>query len=101
MRSLSVIITVFALSAPGHLCARQTEPRSKPIDPNRTEPMAKRVTFKTSDGVEIAADYYAPQSGEKGQAPVAVLIHMYPATRSSWQPLVPELLDRGFAVLAY
>src|SRR5207253_9147565 len=61
----------------------------------------KQVTFKTSDGVEIAADYYAPASGEKNHAPLAVLIHMYPATRTSWAPLVPQLSDRGFAVVAY
>lgn len=59
------------------------------------------VTFETSDGVKIAADYYAPnvRAGEK--APVAILIHMFPADRTSWEPLVPKLTEAGFAVLAY
>ena len=39
---------------------------------------------------------------EGERTPVAVLIHMYPATRESWKPLVPVLRDKlGIAVLAY
>ncbi|HPF39154.1 MAG TPA: alpha/beta fold hydrolase [Phycisphaerae bacterium] len=60
------------------------------------------ITFKTSDGVEIEADWY-PAKVEQGQrSPVAILIHMYPATRSSWKPMVPLLRDElGISVLAY
>lgn len=61
----------------------------------------KVVTFKTSDGVQIEADYYPPNVEGDAKAPVAILIHMYPADRSSWKPLVPMLHDIGFAVLAY
>lgn len=97
-------------------------------------PKSQTVSFKTSDGVTIEADYYAPkaagdsvesnpagtkpanaktgdQAGAKPGAtddsakvdkhPVAILIHMYPADRTSWAPLVPKLHDAGFAVLAY
>lgn len=66
-------------------------------------PAKQTVTFETSDGVKIEADYYPPivKSGEK--APVAICIHMYPADRRSWEPLVPGLREGspGFAVLAY
>ena len=62
-------------------------------------PEAEKVTFTTSDGVEIVGDYYAPEGKKK--APCAICVHMYPAERSSWKPLVPDLRARGFAVLAY
>jgi dienelactone hydrolase len=51
--------------------------------------------------VKIAADYYAPDVKPEERAPVAILIHMYPADRTSWEPLVPKLAAAGFAVLAY
>ncbi len=65
------------------------------------------VTFDTSDGVKIAADFYAPtppadkMASQAQKAPVAILVHMFPADRTSWEPLVPELTEAGFAVLAY
>lgn len=63
---------------------------------------AERVTFTTTDGVEVVGDYYAPTTQAAGRrAPCAILIHMFPAERTSWQPLAPSLLERGFAVLAY
>lgn len=66
-------------------------------------PAKQTATFETSDGVVIMADYYPPivKSGEK--APIAICIHMYPADRKSWEPLVPGLREGspGFAVLAY
>ncbi len=68
-------------------------------------PMARAdgevVSFKTSDGVRIEADYYAPQVEGDAKASVVILIHMYPADRGSWKPLIPKLHDMGFAVLAY
>lgn len=63
-------------------------------------PTAKSVEFTTSDGIKIAADYFAP-ADSKQKAPVAILIHMFPADRKSWQPLIGPLHDAGFAVLAY
>ncbi len=62
-------------------------------------PTAERVTFTTSDGVEIVADYYKPK-GEK-RRPCVICVHMYRAERTSWQPLAALLVERGFAVLAY
>ena len=50
------------------------------------------IFFKTSDAVLIAADYYAGV-GVKG----AILLHMMPATRDSWRPLVKKLNDAGLA----
>jgi len=65
------------------------------------------VTFETSDGVKIGADFYAPtppadkKASLAEKAPVAILVHMFPADRASWAPLVPKLTEAGVAVLAY
>ncbi len=59
------------------------------------------ITFPSLDGVQIQADYYPVKTPEKKKTPVAILIHMYPADRSSWKPLVPALRESGVAVLAY
>jgi dienelactone hydrolase len=64
------------------------------------EKKPQRVSFKTADGVTIVGDYYAPvpQAGQK--APIAILLHMYPADRSSWQGFATNLSSVGFAALA-
>ncbi len=92
-------------------------------------PKSQTVSFKTTDDVTIEADYYAPKAASgsskakpadvkaadkaganaatdadshtAGKHPVAILIHMYPADRTSWAPIVPKLHEAGFAVLAY
>ena len=60
----------------------------------------KRVSFQAADGVRIAADYFAPDSGERGPAPMAIVLHMYRSDRSAYAPLVTPLHEAGFAVLA-
>jgi pimeloyl-ACP methyl ester carboxylesterase len=64
-------------------------------------PTAQDAKYETSDGVKIVADYYAPKVEKGKKAPVAILIHMGPLTRKSWDKLVGPLHDVGFAVLAY
>jgi len=59
---------------------------------------SEAVSFKTDDGVEIAADYFAPTG--RTPAPVVILLHQYRSTRAAWKPLVPVLQRAGFAVLA-
>jgi len=59
------------------------------------------VTFETSDGITIEADYYPVKVEPNKKTPVAILIHMYPADRSSWKSLVPALRKTGVAALAY
>ncbi len=72
------------------------KPKPQPIDYT-----PRTVTLECPDGVKLAADYFPPLIKPEEKAPVAVLIHMYPADRSSWKPLIPELRQAGFAVLAY
>lgn len=52
--------------------------------------------FRTSDGITIAADLQLP---EVTPAPVVLLGHQLNRDRTSWDPLVPLLLDAGYAVL--
>ncbi|MFQ5501351.1 MAG: alpha/beta hydrolase [Phycisphaerae bacterium] len=70
--------------------------KAKPIDFSD-----RVVTFKTPDGVTIEADYYPVKVAARKKTPIAILIHMYPADRSSWKPFVPNLRKAGIAVLAY
>lgn len=53
------------------------------------------AVFKTLDGVLISADYY-PGRSTKG----AILLHMMPATKSSWRDFAPLLVKEGYHVLA-
>lgn len=55
-----------------------------------------KVTFTTEDGVTIAGDH---RPGPK-DAPAALLLHMMPATKESWDALQIALAGRGFATLA-
>jgi pimeloyl-ACP methyl ester carboxylesterase len=54
--------------------------------------------FRTSDGFTIAADLHLPEGA--GPAPLVVLGHQLDRDRHSWDPLVPRLTERGYAVLA-
>ncbi len=60
---------------------------------------AQRVTFETSDNVNVVGDYYAPKQSVE-PAPMAILLHQYQSDRSSWQPLIAPLHEKGFAILA-
>ena len=61
----------------------------------------KVVRFETADKVRIEGEYWAAEAKEGQKAPAAILIHMYPADRTSWKPLIPDLHKAGFAILAY
>lgn len=59
--------------------------------------VAEKITLKTSDNTDIAADYYA---SSEDSAKGALLVHMMPATRDSWRGFAPKLQERGYHVLA-
>ncbi|MCZ6681861.1 MAG: alpha/beta fold hydrolase [Planctomycetota bacterium] len=92
MRHTIVVMLAFGIWQTAHA---QTDQET------RTAVKSTTVNFETSDGVKIVADYYPPRIVGRKKAPVAILVHMYPADRTSWEPLVPRLIDAGFAVLAY
>lgn len=59
--------------------------------------LVKEVTYSTSDGVEIVADWYErPET----KSPVVILLHMLGSDRSSWSGLATKLNQAGFSVLA-
>ncbi len=61
----------------------------------------RTVEFTTADGVIIKADFYPSKPANGATTPIAILIHMYPADRSSWKSFATELRKQGFSVLAY
>ncbi len=63
-------------------------------------PEAEIVRYPTPDGVRIVADYYPPKAGVRKPAPVVIMLHQYPSTRSSWRPLAELFHEAGYAVLA-
>lgn len=91
-----LVLLGWAVGVPAHAQAPDV-----PREPSLPKNQPQVVTFETSDKVQIAADYYAPEIKSDQKAPVAILIHMYPADKSSWKPLVPELRKAGLAVLTY
>lgn len=64
---------------------------------------AQRVSFETDEKtpVTIVGSYVAPpEDAASRRAPMVILLHMYDADRSSFDPLMPALHEAGFAVLA-
>lgn len=49
----------------------------------------------TQDGIELAGIYRS-----SGQGKIAILLHMMPATKESWDAIAEKLLERGYASLA-
>lgn len=80
-RSLLFLLALLALLAPP--VARAASPEA--------------VAFDTSDGFALKADLWRSTDAK---APVAILLHQFNRDRTSFAPLVPALLDRGFTVLA-
>lgn len=57
--------------------------------------MASSITLTTSDGIQLVGTYrYFSQSR------LAILLHMMPATKESWNGISKALLERGYASLA-
>jgi pimeloyl-ACP methyl ester carboxylesterase len=56
----------------------------------------KMSPVRTKDKFSIFFDVAAPQSGK---APLVVLCHQQDRDRTSWDSLVPMLVERGYAVL--
>lgn len=59
--------------------------------------MTEQVTLPTTDGVTIVGDLYRPTTSPRGGA---LLLHMMPATKTSWQAFAKTLTEQGYLVLA-
>jgi alpha-beta hydrolase superfamily lysophospholipase len=58
---------------------------------------ASRVTFRTDDGVTIAATWYEPGARS---APAVILVHMLNKSRRDWEPVASRLASEGIGALA-
>lgn len=59
--------------------------------------MAEGITLKSSDGMDIACDFYACATLD---APAVIFIHMMPATKESWAGIATGLQEKGIQSLA-
>ena len=59
-------------------------------------PAARDVTVTTADGTSLKATYYASAT----PGPAVLLLHMCNTTRTSWEPLAPQLAAAGIHALA-
>ncbi len=69
---------------------------ARPGEPAGLSPRAERIEFTTSDDFRIVADLHRP--GTPDPAPLIVAGHQLYRDRTSWDPLVPELVRAGYAV---
>ena len=61
------------------------------------EARAQRVSFRTEDGVTIAASWYEPALRP---APAVILVHMLGRSRRDWEGLASRLAGAGIGALA-
>lgn len=61
---------------------------------------ARVITLTTTDNVSIRATLSTPQDLD-AKVPAVILIHQGGSNRHEWSTLTPELLGRGYVVLAY
>jgi pimeloyl-ACP methyl ester carboxylesterase len=100
-RASLLLLAVCAISA----CTEEgaPPPRTAPLPavrpaPRETLPEARAVTFRTSDGVTIAATL---QPAARPEAPAVILVHQLGSTRAEWAPLLERLhAEPAIATLA-
>lgn len=57
---------------------------------------SQRVSFRTTDGVTIAASFYETT---RKPAPAVICLHMLTRNRRDWEPVAAQLTTAGIAVL--
>lgn len=80
-----VIILCSTLVLLGLGCARTLQPLSM-----------EKISFQTNDGVTIVGNWYPVEQSKR----FALLLHMMPATKESWQPLAEAFAQAGVSSLA-
>lgn len=62
----------------------------------------QEITYRTSDGVAISGSWVLPQAQKNtvSKRPVVLLLHDYGIDRRDWGIFIPELVQRGYNVLA-
>jgi len=91
---LSVALAVAAISG----CIDASQPESVTIvrgRPGLATPV--EVKIKTDYGAELFADYYR---GRGKNPPAVLLLHDLGRDRRAWDPIVKDIVEQGYAVLA-
>jgi len=57
------------------------------------------VTAEAEDGLILQGDFYMPTQSPELGAPAVILMHMLGSSRRGFEPLIPALLEEGYAVL--
>jgi pimeloyl-ACP methyl ester carboxylesterase len=63
-------------------------------------PTAQLVTITADDGLSLIGDFYPVLSSENQSNAAVLLLHMIGSDRNSWSPLIPDLQEAGYHVLA-
>ena len=91
--SAILLFVVLSLAIP-FLAACKGEAKRTPIGQLDRE----AVTYQAEDGVRIVAGWFLPP--DEVRPAVVILLHQLQGSREQWDPLIPVLVDEGYAVLA-
>jgi len=91
-----VLLTAGVVGCKGKDAATAEEGGAIPVSLTGVPGAAEKVTFDTADGWTLTATYWFAGPGK----PAAVLLHMLPADRHSYDELGPKLAGAGFNTLA-
>lgn len=89
------LVTVIGLSGLNYLVPAGIE-RGVNNEPAESKPIMGRISLKTKDGLNIAADLYSPTEPRNW----LILIHMMPATKESWRDFAETLMQLDYESLA-
>ncbi len=91
---------VLAACGGGEEGATVTPPAGAVSSPTalRTGEFGTIVTYSSEDVLDIVAEFAVPEG--VSDAPIVILLHQFGGSRQQWRPLIPKLLDQGYAVLA-
>lgn len=85
-----VMVVVLALALGSGLALAQDGEGIEPVE----------VSLDAADGLTLVGDYYAVSSDDEAGVPAVLLLHMLGSNRTLWAPLIPELSEAGYTVLA-
>lgn len=90
-RLLSILPATLVLTLISSACNQADEIRTQALADSQA------VTFRSSDGVELAGRVFGPDDATAG----IVLAHMLPADQSSWFDFADRVGDLGYRVLTF
>ncbi len=95
------LMTIFSLSGLFFVSNQSQSALQNQNSQQSNLPPMEKITLTTSDNKTIAADYFpVDQAQFTNPAGWAVLTHMMPATKESWNSLANDLQNNGFESIA-